>query len=528
MLDAHPTQATGPSPRAPLSVDRPARLGPQYWACAAATLGSFVMGTCIGWSGPALALLSAPRDPWDGAAPFALSVAQKSWIASLMPLGALFGGLMAGYLIGVIGRHGTMLGTALAFALAYLSLAAAQSVLMLWVGRFLTGVATGLTSIAVPVYIAETSSPQVRGLLGSCFQVMVTLGVLFIDVVGAFGSWRWLSVACVAASLVWLICLCFVPESPTYLLAQRRFNEARLALQFLRGHEYVETELADLQERQESSANNVVSLRSLLSEGPYVKPLMISMMLMAGQQLSGVNAVLFFSVSIFEAAGTTLNSFLENVIVASAQFVATILAALFIDRLGRRPLAIFSALVMTISLYALGAYFWILSHDPDGAKAIGFLPLVSLCLFMFSFSVGFGPIPWLMMGELFGPETKEKASAISASFNWSLAFCVTQFYSPLANEVGTATTFWGFASFLVVLLIFSILFVPETKGRTLEEIQDLFRSNQDPSSRSRPLEPTDESPSAPLVLNADFLNEDVEHLGDHPEQSAVSHSTEPA
>lgn len=172
------------------------------------------------------------------------------------------------------------------------------------------------------------------------------------------------------------------------------------------------------------------------------------MVLMFGQQLSGVNAVLFFSVNIFEAAGTSLNSFIENIILAGVQVFATILAALFIDRLGRRILLIFSALVMSVAAFGLGrynsmnnavglvssineplsflsyrcfllagTYFWILSHDPSEAHAIGFLPLSSLCVFIFAFSVGFGPIPWLMMGELFGPEVKEKASTVSGEEN---------------------------------------------------------------------------------------------------------------
>ncbi|TRY61652.1 hypothetical protein TCAL_12955, partial [Tigriopus californicus] len=286
---------------------------------------------------------------------------------------------------------------------------------------------------------------------------------------------------------------------------------------FLRGHEYIETELGDLQMTLEASANNMASFKSLATEGRYLKPLLISMILMFGQQLSGVNAVLFFSVNIFEAAGTSLNSFIENIILAGVQVVATILASLFIDRLGRRFLLIFSALVMSLAAFGLGTYFWILSHDPAEAHAIGFLPLSSLCVFIFAFSVGFGPIPWLMMGELFGPEVKEKASTVSACFNWSLAFCVTQFYSPLAHEVGSASTFWGFATVLVVIMVFSIVVVPETKGRTLEEIQDLFRPAQSSAGRSNQPEGDlpesfgpDERPSAPLILNADLLDDQPE------------------
>ena len=134
---------------------------------------------------------------------------------------------------------------------------------------------------------------------------------------------------------------------------------------------------------------------------------------MAGQQLSGVNAVLFFSVSIFEYAGTPLNSFLESIVVAAVQLAGTLASAFAVDRAGRRVLLMTSAAVMAVSLACLGAYFWILGHDKETAGKVSFLPLVSLAVFIFFFSIGYGPVPWIMMSELFMPEAKEKASAIS-------------------------------------------------------------------------------------------------------------------
>ena len=131
-------------------------------------------------------------------------------------------------------------------------------------------------------------------------------------------------------------------------------------------------------------------------------------------RLSGCNAVLFFSVSIFEAAHTSLDSFVENIILSSVQVFATALSVAIIDKLGRRILLIVSALVMIISLYGLGLYFYYLKHNPTLASKISFLPLFSVCLFIFAFSIGFGPIPWLMMSELFSPEAKGIASSITS------------------------------------------------------------------------------------------------------------------
>jgi MFS family permease len=145
-----------------------------------------------------------------------------------------------------------------------------------------------------------------------------------------------------------------------------------------------------------------------------LKPLAITLMLMVGRRLSGVNAILYFSVSIFESAHTSLNSFVENIILGLVMVFATGLAAVLIDRLGRRMLLNMSALLMIIALYCIGLYFWIQKNHPELALTIYFLPLASLCLFIFAFFVGFGPIPMLMMSELFPPEVKAIDSAITS------------------------------------------------------------------------------------------------------------------
>ena len=195
-------------------------------------------------------------------------------------------------------------------------------------------------------------------------------------------------------------------------MSRKDFDGARASLQRLRGHAYIETELNETQASLEEAAGQRFQI-SALWESVNLRPLVVALMLMVGQQLSGVNAVIFFSVNIFNSAKTNLNSLLENIIVGGVQVVSTALAAVLIDKLGRRILLITSALIMIISLYGLGLYFWIQKNHPDLANTIGFLPLSSLCLYIFAFSIGFGPIPWLMMSEIFSPEVKGITSSIS-------------------------------------------------------------------------------------------------------------------
>jgi len=201
-------------------------------------------------------------------------------------------------------------------------------------------------------------------------------------------------------------------------------------------------------------------------------------MLMLGQQFCGINAVMFYCVTIFQDSGSSLDPNVANIIVGGVMIVATVIAALVMDKAGRRLLLNISAAVMVVSIGALGAYFYIADTLGDTALAtrIEMVPVASLSLFVFSFSIGFGPIPWLMMSELFAPEVKSLASSISASFNWTLAFICTKFFTNLVDLITEAGAFWAFGGFSVLTLIFCILFVPETKGKSLDDIQHLFRS----------------------------------------------------
>ena len=326
----------------------------------------------------------------------------------------ILSGLTGGFFVAKLGRKGTMIVNSVFFTLSYLILVCAQNIGMLFAGRFLTGMASGITTIAAPTYVSEIASPSVRGMLGSCFQLMVTIGVLYVGIVGAFVDWRWLSVACLAIAVLWGIAMLLCPESPAHLLAKGKTEGARKALEFFRGHSDIHEELDEIKESMEEAARKTFQLTNLL-EPVNMRPLVVSLMLMVGQQMSGVNAVIFFSVTIFNAAKTQLNSLVENIIVGGVQVGATALAAVLIDKLGRRVLLISSALMMIFSLYGLGVYFWFLNSRPAFAESLSFLPLGSLCLFIFAFSIGFGPIPWLMMSEIFAPEVKGITSSISGN-----------------------------------------------------------------------------------------------------------------
>jgi len=473
-----------PSPYAPIGSEgdvRPSTApqqgseGPQFFAAFAATMGNLVMGTTIGWSSPAGTLLKHPPSK-DG---FSLSEEQISWVGCMMPAGALLGGQVGGLLMTKLGRKVAMMTGAAMFALSYLLLVVAPNVWVIYAGRFCTGVCTGISSVVCPVYVAETATPSRRGFLGSCVQLMVTIGVMLVYVLGVSGSWRWISISCIIMVVVWMILLVFVPETPAHYIGQKRYREARESLEWLRGTIHVDQEYEDILRSVEESANLSAGLTDLVSS-TNLAPFIISLWLMLGQQFSGMNAVMFYSGKIFEQAGSSLNDNVENIIVGAVQIVATIIAALVMDKAGRRILLNLSSSIMVLSISVLGVYFYIASipENKKLAESLDLLPVASLSLFVFAFSIGFGPIPWLMMSELFSPEVKPLASSISTSFNWTLAFLVTKFFSTLSVKLTQAGAFWCFGGFTILTFLFCLFFVPETKGKSLDEIQQLFRSDR--------------------------------------------------
>ncbi|XP_042206691.1 facilitated trehalose transporter Tret1-like isoform X4 [Homarus americanus] len=352
----------------------------------------------------------------------------------------------------------------------------ANNFVMLIVGRLLIGLCTGVTCIAVPTYIGEFSSPDIRGALGSCFQLMAVGGIEFAYVFGiVMSTWRGLAGICAIPPIIYLTLLLFVKESPIYLLSKGKEREAREALQYFRGKNYnIEAEMKLMRKTQDDAQQNKASLRDLKT--PYIlKPLLISCTLMVFQQLSGINAVLFNLDKIFKGSGSTLATDIGPIIVGAVLVSATVIASVLMDKAGRKILLVVSAAVMCLSLVALDIFFYAMQQDEVwAADKLSWLPLTSLIVFVTAFSVGSGPIPWLMMGELFSLNVRESASGLATMVNWSTSFLVTLVFQPLQVAIGPYGVYWFFAGCCVINFIFCILVVPETKGKTLQEITALF------------------------------------------------------
>ncbi|CRL04571.1 CLUMA_CG017640, isoform A [Clunio marinus] len=455
-----------------VNAGQPTKKWPQYVAALAATGGALAAGASLGWTSPANPkLVNGTEMEYD----FPVTEDQASWIGSSLNLGAAAVCIPIGLLINLIGRKWAMLGLVIPFTIGWALLVWAQNLAMMIVARVFIGIAGGAFCVAAPLYIGEIAQKEIRGQLGSFFQLNVTIGILFVYAVGAGVSVFWLSIICGIIPLVFGLIFFFMPESPTYLVRREKNQEASKAFKWLRGDQYDPAEdIAELQNENEEQKANNLSIAEALGRKTSVRGLVISFGLMFFQQMSGINAVIFYTTDIFAAAGTDINPEIATIIVGVMQVVATFVSTLVVDRLGRRILLLMSDAVMALCTLFLGIYFFMKQNDENSVGNLGWLPIVALCVFIVMFSLGFGPVPWLMMGELFASDVKGIAAPLSGTLNWLLAFVITKTFVNLKALLGDGQTFWLFSGLSILGTVFVFFIVPETKGKSLNEIQKML------------------------------------------------------
>ncbi|XP_060645400.1 facilitated trehalose transporter Tret1-2 homolog isoform X1 [Drosophila nasuta] len=475
----------------------------QYLAALVVCLGAVAAGTALAWTSPVLPQISAnatavnvthaianativnnattvnnativtdvtTTQPPQVESHFKLTVDEQSWVSSLLAIGAFLGALPTGYIADAIGRRYTALAMDVPFILAWLSISFANSAGWLYFGRFLIGISTGSFCVVAPMYISEIAETSIRGTLGTLFQLLLTMGILFVYIVGSLVSWSTLSMMCLVVPVLLFIGMLMLPETPVYLLKKGRRADAALSLKWLWGKYCDSRSAIQVIQNDLDQTSADASFMDLFSNRGARKGLIISILLMFFQQFSGINAVIFYTQFIFESAGSDVPASTSSIIVGVVQVIMTLASSLLIERAGRKILLLFSSTVMTICLAILGAYFFMKDSHKD-VSHIGWLPLLCMVLFIISFSVGYGPIPWLMMGELFMPDVKATAAALSVMANWLCVFVVTKCFGLMIESWGSDFTFWFFAGCMALATVYVALALVETKGKSASEIQ---------------------------------------------------------
>ncbi|KAK4011374.1 hypothetical protein OUZ56_020488 [Daphnia magna] len=472
-------------------IKNPSKVLPQLMVAVWATWGYFSMGTVRGWSSPGIPSLNRTLD-------FEMSSSDFQWISSFPMLGAMLGSLFINKPMQYYGRKNALIGHYLIFIGGFLITGFTyfgKHKSMLYVGRFLMGFAAGCTTPAAQIYVSECASPRIRGRMGSLTASSLALGVWLTYIIGSFVDWHVLSWILGCLPILFMGGSFLLPESPVWLISKGRHQEAQRSLQVLRGKgTNIEAEIERIKEHQErvaikSGQDDTVmqQFRDVLTSGPVVKPLAISLSIMLFQQTTGINAIVFYTVSIFQTAGSSMDGTYATIIVGAVQLIFTVASGFLVDRCGRRMLYIVSAITTSIPLTAMGTFFYFQHQwgDQEATDYFGWLPLVSLMVFFITYSGGISNVPFIIMGEMFPLRYRSLLGGISSSFHLFCTFVVVRFFPDMLREMGKDGTFYFFAGCTLLSAIFVYFLLPETKGKTLEEMEQLFSSNNLSESRKR-------------------------------------------
>lgn len=380
-----------------------------------------------------------------------------------------------GFICDIIGRKRTLLSLLIPFTAGWLLIIFASDITMIYFGRLITGMAAGACCIAAPLYTSEIAHKSLRGTLGSYFQLMVTAGIFLAYLFGKYLNPNNFTIWCASIPFLFVIMFAFQPESPTYLMKGKKDVQAKQVLTKLRGENYnVVAELIEIEGSIKESSQTAVSLKETFSQKNVIKALLISMALMFLQQFSGINTIILYTTEIFKASGMHFDPKDASILIGGVQVAATFVSSLVVDRLGRRILLIISGLFIAKTTLVLGIYFTLKyrsSLSADIITQLGFIPIGALSIFMVAYSLGLGPIPWVISSEIFPTEIKSISSSTAGTVNWFLAFILTKFYLQIVAVIGQDSTFYIFSFFSALGVLFIYFVVPETKGKTTTEIQ---------------------------------------------------------
>jgi SP family arabinose:H+ symporter-like MFS transporter len=384
--------------------------------------------------------------------------------------GAMVGNGIAGPLSDRFGRRRVLLGTALLFVMSSLLAASATSFPSFVAARIVGGLAVGGAILIAPVYIAEIAPAEKRGSLVSLNQLMIVIGIsasffsnYFLLELGDH-NWRYMLGVQMVPALLYFTLLWFVPESPRWLLLKGRDEAALQVLRRVAGEQQAQE---NLQQIQRSLTTKAVSrgFRGLLDSR--VRLIMIIALGLAFfQQITGINAIFYYLPTIFaQAGGGVDDAFRQAVMVGVVNVLMTFVAIWLIDKLGRKPLLIMGIAGMALSLFAIS---WAFSQESYNARLV----LIAIIGFVASFAISLGPVMWVLLSEIFPNEQRAAAISVAGFWNALTSATVTMIFPWALSTLGSGGTFLAFGLFATAALLFVVLLVPETKGRTLEQLEN--------------------------------------------------------
>lgn len=410
---------------------------------------------------------------------YSLSPAMMGWVASCALVGCVIGAMFAGSLSDRIGRKKVLMISAIAFAISSLGIMLPIGLNWFIVFRLIGGIGIGIASMLSPLYISEIAPANIRGRLISIYQMGIVLGILLIYFVNAWiagmhndswnieSGWRWMFGSGLLPSVLFILLLLNVPESPRWLAQQNRLDEAEDVLSKVNGKEKAKEELQSI--RASMKEDTEASFGILMQPGlRYV--LLIGIILAILSQVTGINAIMYYAPEIFKSSGDgTSSALIQTVLVGVINTLFTIVAIKYVDKWGRKTLLLIGAAGMTICLALVGAAFHFGMNQ-------GPLILVAILAYIAFFAISLGPLTFVVVAEIFPTHVRGRAMSVAIFFLWVAVFAVSQTFPMLQSSVGPAITFWIYMLMSVVAFFFVWRLVPETKEKSLEEIEQFWKN----------------------------------------------------
>lgn len=433
-----------------------------YVIAVVASLGGLLAGFDMGVISGALLFIN---ETWN------MSDLTKGWVVSSAIVGAVIGAAGNGVLSDIYGRKKVIIATALIFALGSVICAIASSIFWLIAGRVIIGVAVGMVTFVIPLYLSEISPQKIRGMLVSLFQLAITAGILFSYLINRIFAlteynWRWMLLAGLFPAIVLLIGISFLGDTPRWLISKKRDEEAKKIFLDIDPDCNPEQQIREIRQIIKHSENT----NSKTFQSWMLMPIMVGVGMMFMQICTGINTIIYYTTTIFKIAGfsSQLGAIYATIGIGFVNFIMTIIAIVFTDRLGRKPLLYAGLTGVTLSLFALGASFHFASYLGDNLKwvAVG-----SVVVYIASFAFSLGPIGWIIVSEILPLKIRGFAMSLCTVANMIFNFVVVLTFLPLINHIGEASTFWIYGIIGIFCLFFTYFFIPETKGRSLEQIE---------------------------------------------------------
>ncbi len=442
-----------------------------YIAVAVAAIGGVLFGYDTGVISGAILFITGE---------FGLSPILEEVATSSVLVGAILGAIAGGFLADRIGRRLSIIAASTAFLAGTGVVVVAAGLPVFLVGRVLIGIAIGVASFVVPLYISEIAPSALRGGMVSLNQLFITLGILVsygVDYLfSASGNWRAMFAFGAVPAIILIVGMFLLTSSPRWLVAHQQQDRAAGVLQKIRGTRDVSGELDGI----ERSVKRAGSWSDLLASSMRM-PLIVGLGLAILQQLTGINTVIYYAPTIFQFAGlhSAGASIAATAGVGVVNVLSTVAAVILVDRAGRRPLLLAGIGGMVVSLAVLGAGF-AFGGTVQGGNLLGLITAVSLMAYVASFAIGLGPVFWLLIAEIYPLNVRGRAMSVATIANWAANFLITLTFLTLAGVLGRAGVFWLYALVGIVAWFFVLRLVPETKGLTLEEIEEHFRAGRHP------------------------------------------------